>query len=188
MPAKATISVNSVNLLGKDQAEHTPLGRFITWVTTYGRYIMITTEMIVLLAFLSRFSLDRTLTDLNDEIMQKQEIIEANKDLEMTFRTTQDTLTKIKALRSTQLVLLTTLTTLHTLLPPGTYFQNLTLGEQKVTAQVISLTVQSFSQFLINLTSAKQLSQVEIGTVDKETAAGIQFTVKATIANAQTKK
>lgn len=182
MPAEPTIRIN---LLGSQQAEHSPFGRFLTWITTYGRYIMITTEMIVLLAFLSRFSLDRTLTDLNDEIMQKQEIIAVNSDLETTFRKTQDSLIKIKGLRATQPLLLQTLTGLHMLLPSGTYFQNLSVGDGKITAQVTSLTVQSFSQFLVNVTGSKQLTNVEIGTIDKQTAAGIQYTLKAAMANAK---
>ena len=60
-----------INLLGSQDLEHTPWGRIVAWATTYGRYIMITTEIIVLLAFISRFSLDRKNTDLTEEVTQK---------------------------------------------------------------------------------------------------------------------
>ncbi len=181
MPAAPKISIN---LLGLEQQEHSPLGRFIGWATTYGRYIMVTTEMIVLVAFLSRFSLDRQLTDLKDEIQQKQDIIAANQDLEIQFRQIQDSLNKMKALLAKQEIPTNTINTLHVLLPSGTYFQSLSINDSKITSQVVSLTVQSFSQFLINLSATKQLSNIEIGTVDKQTVAGIQYTLTAQLAQA----
>ncbi len=185
MPATKEVAIN---LFGSEQQDHTPIGHLITWVTTYGRYILITTEMIVLIAFISRFSLDRQLTDLRDEILQKQEIIEANKDLETSFRQTQDALAKIKALLDKQTVPTQTLTSVHTLLPSGTYLQSLTVTNNKITASVISLTIQSFSQFLLNASANKSLSNIEIGTVDKASKIGIQYTMNAQIAGVQTKK
>jgi len=179
MPATADISIN---LLGNAKQELTPIGRMIAWITTYGRYIMITTEMIVLIAFISRFSLDRQLTDLNDEIQQKQDIIAYNQDLELSFRRTQDSLNKLKVLLEQQMKPTAAVKTLHTLLPSGTYFQNLSISSGRVTSQVTSLTVQSFSQFLLNISATKALQNVEIGTVDKATTLGIQYTFDAQIA------
>jgi len=181
MPAAAKISIN---LLGLEQQEHSLLGHFIGWVTTYGRYIMVTTEMIVLIAFLSRFSLDRQLTDLKDEIQQKQDIVAANQDLEIQFLQTQDSLNKIKALLVKQEIPTNAINTLYMLLPAGTYFQTLSINDNKITSQVASLTVQSFSQFLMNLSATKQLSNIEIGTVDKQTIAGIQYSLTAELAAA----
>src|SRR5690349_13458879 len=96
MPANTV----SINLLGDSDTEHTPLGRIVNWAVTYGRYIMIGTEIVVLLAFISRFSLDRKLTDLKEEVAQKQEIIEANLPFEQDVRDLQDKLSKIKTLKT----------------------------------------------------------------------------------------
>src|SRR3972149_8149847 len=106
-----------INLLGDSEMEHTPLGRIVAWAVTYGRYITIGTEIIVRLAFISRFSLDRKLTDLNDEIFQKQAIIEANSAFESDFRTLQDTITKIQTLLAVPSTALTALNTVQALLP-----------------------------------------------------------------------
>jgi len=182
MPADEAVSIN---LLGSEKSEFSPLGRFINWVTTYGRYIMITTEAIVLIAFISRFSLDRTLTDLKDEISQKQQIIAVNQDLEQSFRQTQNDLVKAKSLLSTQFKPVEIIETLHTLLPVGTYFQSLAISEGKISSQVVSLTVQSFSQFLLRLSATKSITNIEIGTLDKQGVAGIQYTMNATIVGAK---
>ena len=85
----------SINLLGQEDLSHTPGGRMVQWAMTYGRYIMILTEIVVLGAFVSRFSLDRKLTDLKEEITQKQAIIEANSELEQNIRTLQNQLERI---------------------------------------------------------------------------------------------
>jgi len=97
MPAKQI----SINLIGEEEMEHTPVGRIVTWAITYGRYIMIGTEIVVLLAFISRFSLDRKLTDLKDEISQKQELIEANTETTVYFEQLQQLFTGIKDLLTT---------------------------------------------------------------------------------------
>ncbi len=76
MPAQPV----SVNLLDQPEFTSSSIARLINWTITYGRYIMIGTEVIVLVAFISRFSLDRKLTDLREEIAQKQIILEANAD------------------------------------------------------------------------------------------------------------
>jgi len=184
MPATPEISIN---LLGSLQQDLSPIGRFITWITTYGRYIMITTEMIVLIAFISRFSLDRRLTDLNDEISQKQDIIAANQDLEITFRRTQDSLNKIKLLLDQQAKPVGAVKIAHTLLPSGTYFQNLSINNGKISSQVTSLTIQSFSQFLLNLSATRSLSNIDIGTVDKASNIGIQYTMNAQLVGVENK-
>jgi len=181
MPATSEISIN---LLGSAKQELSPIGRMIGWITTYGRYIMITTEMIVLVAFISRFSLDRQLTDLKDEIAQKQDIITYNQDLEISFKRTQDALNKIKILLDQQRKPTNAIQILHALLPSGTYFQSLSITNGKITSQVTSLTVQSFSQFLLNLNTTKALKNIDIGTVDKATSIGIQYTVDAELAGA----
>ena len=60
-----------INLLSKKDLEEKALGRFLKWSLSFGRYIIVGTEIIVLIAFFSRFKLDRQLTDLHEAINQK---------------------------------------------------------------------------------------------------------------------
>ena len=55
---------HEIELLPKEEWEKTSFGKFIKWTLNVGRYIVIATELIVILAFVSRFKLDRDLTDL----------------------------------------------------------------------------------------------------------------------------
>lgn len=178
MPTARTITIN---LLGQEDLKHTPQGRIVSWALTYGRYIMIGTEIVVLLAFISRFSLDRKLTDLKEEISQKQAILEANASLEGDIRLLQDTLGKIKQTISHQSAPLDILTTLASLLPADVYVGTLDVSMDRISVTATAGSTQGFSQFLANLQSAKQFSGVDIGDIKKGTVSGIEFTFTADV-------
>ena len=172
----------SINLIGEEEMEHTPIGRIVTWAVTYGRYIMIGTEVIVLLAFISRFSIDRKLTDLNDEVSQKQAIINANHDFETDFRTLQDKLTKVQTLLTTPPTTTNALNAIQALLPNDVHLEALDITNQHVIGNVIANTTAGFSQMVANLQAASLFGQVEIGEVQRSPTTGIQFTFTGTVA------
>src|SRR3989344_6912254 len=134
MPA----TLPSINLVGEQDLAHSPWGRILTWATTYGRYIMIATEVVVLLAFISRFSLDRKLTDLKEEISQKQDIITANLSFENDIRSLQERLSSIKKLADSQRAPLEIIADLQRSLPPDVYFETLDLVDNKLTVKTIA--------------------------------------------------
>lgn len=74
-----------INLLPQDKFAKTALGRLINWLLSTFRVIVILIEMVVMMAFLSRFWLDAKNSDLKDEMQEKQAIVEAFKDLEEGF-------------------------------------------------------------------------------------------------------
>lgn len=82
-------ALKKISLLPREGFENTPLGRVLTWALSAGRTIVIITELIVILAFLSRFWFDRTLTDLNDQIKEKANFVQAQKSFEAQFRNVQ---------------------------------------------------------------------------------------------------
>ena len=86
MPKKKT---SVINLLPQEEFRKSPVGRILHWATTTFRTIVIITELIVIVAFLSRFSLDAKNADLNDIVRQNQSIIESYKDFEIEFRQIQ---------------------------------------------------------------------------------------------------
>ena len=56
-----------VNLLPEKGFTSTTTGRVLTWILSTFRIIVIVTEIIVMIAFLSRFWLDAQNTDLSEE-------------------------------------------------------------------------------------------------------------------------
>lgn len=175
-------ATTSINLLGTEDLQHSPWGRLLAWATTYGRYTMITTEIIVLLAFISRFSLDRKLTDLKEEISQKQSIIEANVGFESTFRSLQDRMRTIKSLTASQGAPRDILEELQQMLPPDVYFQSLTLGGGNLTIKTTAGTTAGFSQFLANIAQSSRLQNIEVSGIKKTPFTGIEFQLTAATA------
>ncbi len=79
----------NINLLPQDPFYETLPGRVLSWATTVGRYLVIFTELVVIISFATRFKLDRDLTDLNGRINQKSALVQSYGDLEEQVRTIQ---------------------------------------------------------------------------------------------------
>jgi len=158
----------AINLLGESDMAHTPVGRIVSWAITYGRYIMIGTEIVVLLAFISRFSLDRRLTDLKEEVTQKQDIIEANLPFELDVRMLQDKLAKIKTIKAQPAAAPSILTAFQTILPGGVYLKSLILDHDKLTVSAVAGSTGSFAQFIINLQNTQVLTGIDIGDITRD--------------------
>jgi len=83
-----------------EDLEGRPGGKFLKWALSWGKRIVIVTEAIVILAFLSRFWLDTTLADLAGQIAQKKSAIEASANFEKKFRGTTERIAKAKTVEN----------------------------------------------------------------------------------------
>lgn len=92
-------SAHAINLVKSDGKNS--FDSFIEWALTVGRFLVILTETIALITFVSRFSLDRQLVNLHDEVKRDQQYIQAFQSSEATFRNLQDRLNTIKKLDGT---------------------------------------------------------------------------------------
>jgi Tfp pilus assembly protein PilN len=174
-----------INLLGTQDLEHTPWGRIVSWATTYGRYIMITTEIVVLLAFISRFSLDRKNTDLTEQTTQKQAILEANKDFEQTIRALQSNISTASKLMADQAKPIEIVSIMETLLPPDVYLSSFSVVGNKLSIEATAGSTTGFAQFLSNIQSVKQFQNVSLSGISRKAATGISFQVVADVAVGQ---
>lgn len=180
MPAKKKKQSVNVNLLNKDDLERTPVGRIVQWATTYGRYIMIGTEIVVLLAFISRFSLDRKITDLREEIAQKQVILEANLAFEHEIRRIQDEFTHVQEIVAVQDTPLALFTLVQSMLPPDVVLDSYRLtADNVITVSAQAGTTRGFSQFLINMQAAQEIADISIQQISKQPLQGITFVLSA---------
>lgn len=177
MPAK------SINLLTRKDFDKTPLGRFLRWSLTYGRYIIICTEIIVLLAFIYRFSLDRQITDLNEEIQQKQAIIVANQGFEEQFRNLQRRTVQIKQLFENQDLSVIILKHLEKITPGGVQFSSFAFTNSGIRIAATSTTNYDLALFLNNLKASPILTKINVATLSRQTAGTgeIAFQIDAAI-------
>ncbi|MDO8451901.1 MAG: PilN domain-containing protein [bacterium] len=182
MPAKMI----TVNLLDKEGFANSASGRIVNWAITYGRYIMIGTEIAVLLAFISRFSLDRKLTDLTEAIGQKRAVLEANLPVEDQIRSLERSLALISERTAHQELPLEILSATRTALPPDVYFESWELTGDILSVDAAAGSETGLSQFLTNLRSNTLLTNIEMGDVNKSPLTGILFSFTAEMKNSGT--
>ena len=175
----------SIEFLPQEEWEKTTLGKILKWSLTVGRYIVIITELIVILAFLSRFKLDRDLTDLNEEIKQKQAIIESSAQFEKKFRFLQKQLETIEALNKKQLKVDKVLAELASLTPIDVYLSDFSVEDKKISLTATALSESGLASFLKNLETSSQFENLILSQVNlnKERGIGIQFQLKSELTN-----
>ncbi len=177
MPAK-----KEINLLKKKEFDKSLLGITLHWALTYGRYIIIGTEIVVLLAFISRFKFDRDLTDLREEISQKQTIIEASRDFEWEIISIHNHLAQIKTGKSNQRKIVELMRYIETITPPDVFFDALLFNEQTVSLSTKALTSGSITTFINNMRLSPLFTDVRVDTLEQKEGGITLFYLKATIA------
>lgn len=90
----------NLNLMPADELENRPGGKFLRWALGWGKKIVILTEFVVILAFLSRFWLDTTVADQVEKINLKRGIVQASLDLETKFRLATKRLDQAKGIET----------------------------------------------------------------------------------------
>ncbi len=174
---------NLINLLPSSNIEKSLFGKVFLWSLTLGRYIVIAIELIVIIAFLSRFKLDKDLADLNDSISQKQITINGFGNLEKDIHFLQERVKNISLLETQQLQAVKTLSLLSSVVPPDMYLNELIINKDSLSIKAITISDASLSIFLAGLQKSNQFSEID---VDSLTAGGtenadINFSLKATI-------
>jgi len=165
MPAKA----KEINLLPKEPWETGVVGKFIHWTLTVGRYVVVFTELIVISAFLYRFSLDRQLTDLNEKIKQRRAIITNFGDLEEKFRTVQLQLEKIKTLDNQALTVDVILEDISQITPIDTVYESITVNAEAVVLQGKLLSEVGLATLLAKAQADKNFSGVTLENISSGT-------------------
>lgn len=87
-----------INLLPENDLESRPGGKFLKWALSWGKKIVILTELIVVIAFLSRFWLDSEVANQSEEIDRRKTIILASANFEEEFRLNQAKIAQVKTI------------------------------------------------------------------------------------------
>ncbi len=85
----------NLNLLYPQEAQQKFLVRFVRWLISYGRFIVVFVEIIVLACFAMRFKLDADLATLKEEIKERVPYLESLKSDEAIIKLTQQRISLI---------------------------------------------------------------------------------------------
>ncbi len=175
MPAQKV----GVNLLPQSEFEQTFWGRFLKWAISTGRYILILVELVVIIAFLSRFKLDKDMSDLSDNIAGKKAVLDAAYSSEQNFRFTQSRLSAAGTMLSSQIGAKRILETMTSYVPPQVNLTKLDLQPNLVTVSGQASTKDGLAILLARMTADRNWKSIDLSEVLATPTQGIQFTLIA---------
>lgn len=183
MAAQQKIKNEGINLLPKKGFYTTIAGRILTWILSTFRGIVIFTEIVVMLAFLSRFWLDAKNSDLSDEIDQKQAVIISTLDFEKEYKITQNKLKIFENVVSSEINASNVLKNITESVPAGISLTSLNFGNSLLTIRGNSNSEVEIQQFTVNLKSHPNFKKISITNIslDPQTANLINFQLKIDI-------
>lgn len=168
-----------INLLPKSEFEMSFGGQFLKWSLTAGRYLVILTELVVIVAFLSRFKLDKDLSDLADSITAKKRVLEASSEYEKEFRSLQSRLGAIETLVASQPQLELAVDAVVRKVPVGVKLTNLSAETGGLTIIGTAGSGGEFGEFMNLMSTDKSLKSLELTDISNDGKLGIKFGLKA---------
>lgn len=164
-------------MLPKNEFEKSFSGKFLNWAIFYGRYVVILTEIVVIVAFFLRFRVDADLANVNDSIAGKKSIIYTNLKFEDQFKAVQTRVReagKVVSNRSyTQ-----TLDRVINKIPDGVKITTLTVnGSDFLFTATADQT--SFNALVQNMLSTKEFNNVSLSNISYDSTNTVKFSLKA---------
>lgn len=168
MPSKKEIS-----LLPDQENVNSFSARFIRWISTAGRFVLVLTELVVISAFLSRFWLDRQNSDLSETIRQQKAILNSTGDFEQDYRLLVSRLNNIRDNYATRPVFSDKILSVVKSTPATITFANFSLspsesGQISANLNVIAYQEDSLVDFITNLKLNPDISSVNINQISKK--------------------
>jgi Tfp pilus assembly protein PilN len=171
-----------IDLVPKDPFFATKLGKTLQWSLSVGRYIVMFTELVVVLSFATRFYLDRQVTDLNQTIVRKESVVQSYADFEQEFRDTQEKINQYSQVAQGE-NLVEVFPVLSQVIPEGVELQELAIspGQVAITGKVLSQ--RSLNLLINNLQISPSFTNVVVNTIESEGSLSSGFAFRL---NAQT--
>lgn len=173
-----TVRGKPLNLLPKSELERTVWGRGLKWALSGGRYIVILTEMVVIIAFLSRFKLDQDMSDLGERINGKKSVLEVQSTTEAKFRRVQDKINLAKEVKNEEIEKEGIFLALEADVPPGVRLQNLKIDKNVVTFSAQATSEADLTEFLRRGSLDAKWKEIELTSITAGTQPGVDFIMK----------
>lgn len=155
----------NINLVPRDPFFDTILGKTLRWALSVGRYIVIFTELMVILSFVARFTLDRQLTNLNDSIHQKEVTIKSYGDLEEKVRLIQAKSDQYQQIEQ-QTNIIDIFPALTKVAPRDIQLDELTIKPTKISMSGRSLSQESLNLLITNFQLSTNFFNITVDRIE----------------------
>lgn len=172
-------SPQSINLVTNKKIPF--FDKFMNWALTVGRLIVIITEIVAVLAFIHRFSLDERLVDLRSAIKQKQTLISLLKQDENKYRNLQDRIATAatfseKSAKTNKIVL-----DIIGLIPQGAKINDLTVNKDKINIIVNITSISQLTDFINPLKDYPKIKAISIDNIENKPSTGLLVNITASL-------
>jgi hypothetical protein len=138
----------------------------LSWVTSSAKHLIIIVNFLLIAAFISRFYFDKVLSDLNESVKIKSEILRQNSKFEKTYKELQRKLVAIDTLSEPQTIF-PRLTEITSFIPNGVKFGSINYLSKTLTFTVISPNRELLNQLINNLKSLKYVKSLSIPSIER---------------------
>jgi hypothetical protein len=180
MPKKNTVAIN---LLSSTTFEASPIGQVISWILTAGKAIVFVAFLIVIGAFIYRFSLDRRSQNLLDSITENVDTIQQYSTTENDIRSFQNKLEVLGSLMLKDQRMYPIMANFEQSLPVKIHLDSLAFTPNALSFQGEAPNEAIFTNMLESLKRQTEFSEI---IIDKLQSGGIQdpkiiFSIMVTI-------
>jgi len=172
-----------INLLPQKGFQSSTAGRVLAWILSTFRIIVIVTEIIVMIAFLSRFWFDAQNSNLNEQIQQKKDVLLAYQNFEHDFKDVQKRLKIYSAVTQNQNSGVNVVETVKYFLPPDVVTTKIADESNKLVVVGETSNERSIQQLVVNLNSVPIFKNTGLTGVNtkKDNPAILIFTINSNI-------
>ncbi len=164
-----------INLLPPSEFEGSFFGRFLKWAITAGRKVIILTELVVIMAFLSRFKLDEDIRQYNDEINGKRNLLESSMVFEDNFNAFKAKIAAAKEIERRQSDSAQTLEKVARQIPLEVRLDNLTISKTVANLAGTSINEVALKEMLMRMDKDPYWKSIGLSSIDAQEGKGVKF-------------
>ena len=163
----------NINLVGKPKVSF--VENFLKWAVSAGKIIIIVTELIAVSALIYRFTLDRKIIDLHDQIKKSQLFVEAQGTKEKDYRSIQGRLASIKDIDQKTQQKIKIMNDILSVISTGAFSStNLTVTEGNINIKGVAFSVFPISNFVDTLKKNPNVTSISLEDL-ASTSNGVEF-------------
>jgi hypothetical protein len=164
-----------ISLLPDKDNPNSLTGRILNWISNVGRYVVVFTELIIIGIFLSRFTLDRTNSDISEAVRQKRAMLNSTTEFEKDYSILQSKVQAIKKFYSQDNDYGNKIVYLADRTPSDIVYDNLSLkkddGKLSANLSLIVYNEKSLIDFITNLSFENEnnpVASIDIKSIEKK--------------------
>ena len=156
----------TINLL--PEKEQNLYDKIIYFSLNYLRYIIVITQLIVIIVFFYRFQIDQLIIDLKDEIQQKKEIIRIARPLFEEATIINQKINESERLLNSQNNLNKMFSYFISVMPETVYLNKLEINDKDIKVEGLAYNIGHLQAFYNLLRKENQFKIVDLNNIKKE--------------------